>query len=207
MIMFAGPNGSGKTTLMKKLKQRGFDFGHYINPDDIALTLQGSYEARVREAQKIADDQRAMCLKNKTSFSFETVMSHPSKIDVLKQAHERDFRTTLFYVSTENPDINVMRVKHRVSLGGHDVPESKIRERYYKSLNLLPEAIAHSDVTYLRDSSFGNQFAKCEIRYKSGILKIKDEQFFLLPLWMHTAIMITAGMFSKQKDKTHDQRA
>jgi predicted ABC-type ATPase len=202
MIMFAGPNGSGKTTLMRKLKQSGFDFGHYINPDDIALTLQGSYEERVREAQKIADDQRAMCLKNKTSFSFETVMSHPSKIDVLKQAGELGFRTTLFYVATENPDINIMRVKNRVSLGGHDVPEFKIRERYEKSFKLLPEAIKHSDVANLFDNSDGANLFECEIRYKSGLLKVKNEQFFLLPLWMQRAIMITADTYAQSREQT-----
>jgi predicted ABC-type ATPase len=91
--MVAGPNGSGKTTLTRLLRERGVDLGQYVNPDDIALELQGSYEARVAEAQRIADARRNQFIMARRSFSFETVMSHPSKIDVLIQANAAGFFT------------------------------------------------------------------------------------------------------------------
>jgi predicted ABC-type ATPase len=36
-------------------------------------------------------------------------------------------------------------VKSRVHLGGHDVPEDKIVSRYTRSLDLLLEAIRHTN--------------------------------------------------------------
>ena len=114
--MIAGPNGSGKTTLTNQLRRAGIDLGRYINPDEIAATLEGDYGGRVRQAQAMADAQRAACLLGRESFSFETVMSHPSKVDVLRDARGRGFRTLLYFVATESAALNVARVKQRVAL-------------------------------------------------------------------------------------------
>ena len=138
LLIVAGPNGSGKTTLTKQLRARGIDFGFYINPDVIAESLEGSYEARVAEAQRIADAQRNDCLERRVSFSFETVMSHPSKIEVLKQARHLGYTVVLYFVGTESPALNVERVKQRVALGGHDVPHDRIVARYERTMALLP---------------------------------------------------------------------
>jgi predicted ABC-type ATPase len=68
LLMVAGPNGSGKTTLTRQLRERGVDFREYINPDDIALTLDGTYDARVVEAQRVADRRRDECIEAKAQF-------------------------------------------------------------------------------------------------------------------------------------------
>jgi predicted ABC-type ATPase len=126
LLMIAGPNGAGKTTLTQVLRQKTFEFGEYINPDDIARELVGSYAKRTRQAQIIADQRRDACIDSKRSFSFETVMSHPSKIDILARARAAGFLTQLFFVAIGDPRTNVERVRLRVAQGGHDVPEEKI---------------------------------------------------------------------------------
>jgi predicted ABC-type ATPase len=126
VLIVAGPNGAGKTTLTKSLHQRGIDLGEYINPDDIADELQGTYDERVARAQAIADHRREACIEAKRSFSFETVMSHPSKIDILVRAKEAGFFVQLFFVGTDDPRTNIERVALRVQQGGHDVPTDKI---------------------------------------------------------------------------------
>src|SRR6266851_2309336 len=123
--MIAGPNGAGKTTLTQLLRQRGVDLGRYINPDDIARELEGSYDARVAQAQIAADDRRDECIEARQSFSFETVMSHPSKIDILVKARAVGFCIQLFFVGTDDPRTNIDRVALRVSRGGHDVPKDR----------------------------------------------------------------------------------
>lgn len=87
--MIAGPNGSGKTTLTQYLEAAGVNFGNYINPDDIAKTPVGAYDKRVAEAQLEADSLRDQYLLEMRSFSFETVMSHRSKIEILQNAKAR----------------------------------------------------------------------------------------------------------------------
>ncbi len=104
-------------------------------------------------ASVLADFIRQRLLDQGLSFTFETVMSHPGKIEFMEKARILGYRTYLYFVSTENPEINVDRVAIRVREGGHPVDRTKIRERYAKSLNLLPEAIAASDRAYIFDNS------------------------------------------------------
>ena len=104
-------------------------------------------------AARILDYIRKELLALKVGFTFETVMSHESKVKFLKDAKEQGYRTYLYFVTTEDPDINVDRVKQRVKNGGHPVEESKIRERYFRSMEMLIDAIEVSDRAFLYDNS------------------------------------------------------
>lgn len=87
------------------------------------------------------------------SLSFETVMSHSSKLEQLKAATRNGYRTYLYYVATDDPTINIRRVQARVFKGGHSVPEQKIIDRYYRSLDLLYDAIKLTDRAFIFDNS------------------------------------------------------
>jgi predicted ABC-type ATPase len=153
LLMVAGPNGSGKTTLTRILRKAGVEFGYYINPDDIALELDGTYDARVLEAQRRADIRRDECIASKRSFSFETVMSHPSKIDILRRAKSSGFFVQLFFVGIGDPRANVARVASRVAQGGHDVPEDRIIARWHRTMGMLAEAIRAADSALVFDNT------------------------------------------------------
>jgi len=89
----------------------------------------------------------------KVDFCFETVMSHPSKIDEFIEAKNSGYKTYLYFICTDDPEVNISRVENRVQKGGHDVAKDKIVSRYYDTLkNLLP-AIVHIDKCYLFDNS------------------------------------------------------
>ena len=77
-------------------------------------------------------------------------MSHPSKVAVLERAQQWGYRTYLYFVATDDPAINRSRVRSRVKLGGHDVPDDKIDDRYHRSLDLLMEAISHTNRAYVK---------------------------------------------------------
>ena len=104
-------------------------------------------------ASVAADFLRQKLLERRVSFSFETVMSSPDKVALLEKAQRLGYRTYLYFIATEDPSINVARVKARVNLGGHDVPEDKIVSRYARSLDLLLEAVKHTNRAYLFDNS------------------------------------------------------
>lgn len=104
-------------------------------------------------AADIAEFIRQQLLLNEISFSYETVMSHESKIDFLVKAREKGFKVYLYYVSTENPEINISRVDVRVAQKGHFVPPTVITDRYYKSLGQLKNATLNSDTAYYWDNS------------------------------------------------------
>ncbi len=104
-------------------------------------------------ASVAADFLRQKLLERRVSFSFETVMSSHDKVALLEKAQNLGYRTYLYYIATDDPAINVSRVKARVNLGGHDVPEDKIVSRYERSLGLLIEAVKQSNRAYLFDNS------------------------------------------------------
>lgn len=140
-------------------------------------------------AARIIDFIRYEFLELKISFTFETVMSHISKVEFLKQAQEYGFRTYLYYVATVDPEINIGRVHYRVQTGGHLVPEQKIRERYYRSLDLLMSAVEYSDRSFLFDNSSYGQKASFLAEIQSAeVLKLNTDltQF---PTWFVEKVM------------------
>ena len=104
-------------------------------------------------AQIVADFLRKKLLKSKKKFSFETVFSHPGKLDIMKQAKADGYKVYLYFVSTENPEINKERVQIRVRNNGHNVPPDKIESRYYRSLDLLFEAAQIAYQVFFWDNS------------------------------------------------------
>lgn len=87
------------------------------------------------------------------SFSQETVFSHQSKVEALRYAKSCGYRTYLYYVATESPIINQLRVANRHTQGGHNVPEDKIALRYERSLSQLAHAIPFLSRAYFFDNS------------------------------------------------------
>ena len=135
-------------------------------------------------ASVLADFIRHKLLASQVSFTFETVMSSPDKVAFLHKAQQAGYRTYLYFVATEDPDINVSRVKYRVQMGGHPVAEDKIRSRYIRSLELLPEAVAYADRAYIFDNSGAERAWIAEVTQGTEI-EIKTDQ---MPAWFKTAL-------------------
>lgn len=93
------------------------------------------------------------CINRGVSFSQETVFSHPSKVAALAKAHNAGFRTYLYYVATDDPEINADRVAERYEQGGHNVPPDKIVARYVRSLANLPDAMPYLSRAFFFDNS------------------------------------------------------
>jgi predicted ABC-type ATPase len=127
-------------------------------PFGLSFVLHGSQAIfsgppNVYEMAIITDYLRHSLLELGETFTFETVFSHPAKISFINKANKKGYRTYLYFVSTNSPEINIERVKQRVKEGGHAVPEAKIRSRYKRSLeNLLP-AMKQAYRTYVFDNS------------------------------------------------------
>jgi len=128
----------------------------------------GALEMNSYFASVLADFLRRKAIEALKSFTFETVMSSPDKVALLRQAQESGYRTYLYFIATEDPSINIQRVKQRVSEGGHDVPEDKIVSRYHRSLALLREAIRYSNRAYLFDTS--DDLPRCFAETTDGTL-------------------------------------
>ena len=145
LLVYAGPNGSGKSTITTQFRT----IGQYVNADEIKKKLSCSDI----EAAQIADSTREYLLNKSKDFTFETVLSTHAKIEFLTKAKEKGYHITCIYILTNNPKINIERVRRRVSKGGHSVPIKKIINRYVRALKLIPELISICDELFIYDNS------------------------------------------------------
>lgn len=120
---------------------------------DTCLRLQVPAPYNSYLATVLADAIRRELVNQVDTFTFETVMSSRDKVDFMKEARERGYRVYLYFVATDDPAINVDRVRRRVKQGGHPVPAKKIRERYARSIALMTEACGVAHRAFVFDNS------------------------------------------------------
>lgn len=164
--------------------KRPFESGEiYIDGEDyLHFSANGinSYSVAI-----VADFFKEQYLKHRISFSFETVFSHPAKIDILRRAQAAGFKTYMYFVATENPVINVNRIKERVALGGHDVPEEKTRSRYLRCMEQVRYALPYLNRTYFFDNSTEQSIYLAEYESEVGF-SLHSE---LLPSWFRRFVL------------------
>lgn len=150
--LLVGGNGAGKTTFYERfLARRKIPL---VNADNIARSLwPDAPEKHSYEAALIAERERLRLLEERQTFCFETVFSHPSKVDFVGAAKAAGFRVRLFYFHLELPSLNKARVASRVTAGGHNVPEAKIESRIPRTLANLRQCIGLVDELHLVDNS------------------------------------------------------
>jgi predicted ABC-type ATPase len=136
------------------------------------------------EAAFITSFIRKHLVEKGISYSFETVMSHISKLDELKLAKSKGYKTYLYFVCIEDPEINISRIENRVQKGGHPVPRDKVISRYHQTLaNLLP-ALKLVDKAYIFDNSSKSMKLFAEVI--SGELNILDDK---IPVWFYKNVV------------------
>lgn len=118
--------------------------------------------------------------------TIETVMSHPSKLDLIRRAREMGYRVYLYYVSTSDPQINVDRVKARQQMGGHGVSLEKIKSRYARSMDNLYEAMLLSDRAFLFDNSGTNHVFIAEYDAQKELLRVIGDNS---PYWLQEYVV------------------
>ena len=188
VTMIACPNWSGKSTLYRNLVAEGIVFGDYLNADDIAREQGSRDSSGSRRAQEVVRIGRDRALAERRDYCWETVMSHPSHAEHLAFAREAGYEIRLFYVALEDPQINIRRVAERVLSGGHDVPRDRIGSRFYRSINLLSQAILASDHGRIFDnSSKDDPFSL--IATHEGQIHTLERDWFELPRWFIPALV------------------
>jgi predicted ABC-type ATPase len=138
-------------------------------------------------ASEIAAFIRDQLIKNKISFTFETVMSHSSKLEIMAKSRNSGYRTYLYFIATEDPEINIARVKNRVRNGGHDVPIDRIVDRYMKSLENLYQAVKLANRAYIFDNSYDGSKETWIAEITNGDkIEIKSD---FVPSWVKRSLL------------------
>jgi predicted ABC-type ATPase len=151
--LVVGPNGAGKSTFVELTLAPLLPGSAYVNADEIARQRWPDDPAsHAYQAARVAAETRAKLIELGASFIAETVFSHPSKLELIDTADAADY-TIVLHVLLVPEELAVERVQHRVNAGGHDVPESKIRQRYQRLWALVAAAITRCDSATVYDNS------------------------------------------------------
>jgi len=177
--LLAGGNGAGKTTFYRlQLEPLGMPF---VNADILAKQLHPDQpEQYSYEAAKIAEVIRQRFLRDGRTFCFETVFSHPSKIDFVANAKALGYEIVLVFIHLEQVQLNLARIVQRKSKGGHSVPDEKVKARIPRVLQLVKLVLPLCDQVYLLDNSCAdNPFQQIAV-IRNGCPELKQ---VTVPTW------------------------
>ena len=182
LVVLAGPNGAGKSSFYQRyLASSGLPF---LNADVIAKEQFGDAAAeKAREAARLADQARAEFIGAKKSFIFETVLSDPvgDKVAFFAKAQEQGYFLEIHFIGLASPVLSQARVIHRVSQGGHDVPDDKLVTRYPRTMENLQRLLPLADRLTIYDNSEHSRAHRPLAMLERGTLRELSAE---LPPWI-----------------------
>lgn len=140
-------NGAGKSSIGGYLLQRqGLT---WFNPDTFAreFIARSGYTQAAANAHAWTEGMRRLdeAIAARHSHAFETTLGGQTVAAKLAAA-TRSQDVVVWFCGLASPDLHVARVRARVAMGGHDIPETRIRERCPQALRnliLLMPRLAH----------------------------------------------------------------
>jgi len=156
VIIIAGPNGAGKSTLAPALLRDTLGILEYVNADTIAEGLSAfAPEDASFDAGRVMLGRLHELASENRDFAFETTLASRFYAGWLKDLREKGYRASLIFLWLDTVDLAIERVRERVRMGGHDIPEETLRRRYDRGLkNLFELYMPVVNAWSVRDTSF-----------------------------------------------------
>ncbi len=154
LYVLAGVNGAGKSSIGGHLLTRaGLS---WFNPDTFARELMAltGCDLESAPAHAWAEGVRRLdeAVAQGQSYAFETTLGGhtvAAKIQAATSMHD----VIVWFCGLDSPERHLDRVRARVSQGGHDIPEAKIRARYPQAQRNLIALMPHLAHVRVYDNS------------------------------------------------------
>jgi predicted ABC-type ATPase len=155
LYIIAGPNGAGKTTASMTILPDVLFIKEFINADAIAAGISPfNVESVAFQAGRIMLDRIQQLIHENEDFAFETTLTTRSYLNLIKKAKSQGYQITLLFFWLKSPELAKHRVRKRVLLGGHHIPDEVIDRRYLRGIqNLLKDFIHLCDSWGIYDNS------------------------------------------------------
>lgn len=135
IIALAGPNGAGKSTAGPALLKGALHVTEFVNADMIAQGLSVfEPEKAAFAAGRIMLARLRELARRRVSFAFETTLAGRAYAPWIASLLKNGYEFHVIFLWLPSADFAVERVRARVRLGGHAVPEETIRRRYASGL-------------------------------------------------------------------------
>ena len=129
--IIAGPNGAGKTTFARTFLPNDASCTTFINADLIAAGLSPFRpEAAALHAMRLMVEAMRDCVDQHADFSIETTLAGRSYVGLIKNWQAKGYRVKLIFLRLPSPEMALARVRQRVAMGGHHVPDDVVRRRF-----------------------------------------------------------------------------
>jgi predicted ABC-type ATPase len=192
----AGPNGAGKTTSFRRIVPKGLD---YVNADLIARDIKD--KAGGLNIQDIANGEAAKIFYEKVaarqSFSIETNLTDVETYKSFQGLQGLGYQIFIYFLSVDDVDICIDRVKMRVRQGGHHVSPDIIKQRYTTGLALLKHYKEFPDTLILLDNHEGLIATQAELR--KGVIHYRASP---CKQWAQTVIEKGQAIDTPSKDES-----
>jgi predicted ABC-type ATPase len=164
IILIAGPNGAGKTTFAESFLDQEAKCPFFLNADLIAKKLSPKHpEAVAIEAGRMLLSEIAQRVAREESFAIETTLSGLSYARQILKWRKMGYKVKLVFLSLPSADVAVERVRARVIMGGHSIPEAVIRRRFdkgMKNFHSIYRKIVNSWILYDNEGEFPRVIAE-----------------------------------------------
>jgi predicted ABC-type ATPase len=139
LYVLAGVNGAGKSSIGGYLLER--DGLTWFNPDTFAREARAATrcDQEAANAQAWQEGMRRFdeAVATGSNYAFETTLGGKTVTAKILEA-TKTHDVLIWFCGLSSPELHIARVAARVAVGGHPIPEAKIRERYPPAqLNLI----------------------------------------------------------------------
>lgn len=158
LYIIAGPNGAGKTTASYTILPDILNCIEFVNADEIAKGLSPfNPESAGLQSGRIMLKRIKSHLEKGIDFALETTLATKSYLSFIKKAQSKNYNVTLLFFWLDSVELAKLRVKIRVSEGGHNITEEVIERRYKNGLkNFFSIFVEQVDDWMFFNNSEGN---------------------------------------------------
>jgi len=130
----AGPNGAGKSSFALDYLP-GYAPGiEYVNPDLMAQGFSPTDISRAAlHAGRLVFERIDALAAAQEDFGFETTLSGTAYLRRFAALRAAGYRIDLYYLWIAAEAVLPPRIRHRVMVGGHDVPDDDVLRRFERS--------------------------------------------------------------------------
>ena len=160
LVVFAGVNGAGKSTFYQSRLWCECDIDSRmsrINPDEMIVAAGKDWSSPTDQlwADKQAVGQVRDNFAHMRSFSQETTLAGKSAVARIRKAYSLGYRVRLFYIGVDSPEVALVRIRHRVQVGGRDIRPEDVERRFSASISALGVVLSYTHEAAVLDNTDG----------------------------------------------------
>ena len=206
LLIVGGPNGAGKSSYSGGLSPKGafvFDADIITARVKARLPADVPVESIYFAVQSVFLDFVEEAIKKKQHFTIETNFRDNQLMDTIARFKQNGYDTSMIYLTLNEVEHSIDRVKQRVSTGGHFVDEGSIRYNFEEGLKNLEFFSGRFDNLEIRDASKG-------LGQLRPLLHIKQQQLVYLsedlPVDIEQTIINIADRYrDNSRDEDNDE--